>query len=201
MIALFGMSVYLIVMLVCGLMLIVIAFLGADFGIDHDTDVGGVGHDFGGHDGSGGVEHFEGGHGDFSGAQLNPLSLPLVLAFGTAFGGFGAMFESMGWGVLTTPLASATISLLISGILYFAMDRLFVKTQATSTVKYANLIGKVATTTIPINAGMQGQVLIITEERGRTLLSAVASEEIPTGTSVIIDGFEGASVKVSKKKN
>ncbi len=55
MLTLFGMSLYLIIALVCGLMLVVIAFLGADFGFDSDMDVGGVDHDVGGGDGSSGV--------------------------------------------------------------------------------------------------------------------------------------------------
>jgi len=200
MLLLFGMSLYLIIALVCGIMLIAIAFLGADFGIDHDMDVGGVDHDVGGGDGSSGVEHFQGGHGDFSGAHLSPLSLPLVLAFGTAFGSFGAIFDSAGWGNVWTPTAAAGISLAISGILYFVLDKVFVQTQATSTVRYSSLIGKDATVVIPIKPGVQGQVLVITEERGRTLLTAVSSEEIPTDAPVTIEGYSGGSVKVSRKK-
>jgi len=200
MIALFGMSLYLIIALICGLMLVVIAFLGADFGIDHDMDVGGVDHDVGGGDGSSGVEHFQGGHGDFSGAHLSPLSLPLVLAFGTAFGSFGAMFDSMNWGSVWTPTTAAGLSLAISGILYLVLDKVFVQTQATSTVRYSTLIGKDASVVIPIKPGVQGQILVITEERGRTLLTAVASEEIPTDAPVVIEGYSGGAVKVSRKK-
>ena len=197
MIEILGMSLYLVIMLICGIMLIVIAFLGADFGIDHDVDAGGG---FGA-DGASGVEHFEGGHGDFSGAHLNPLSLPLILAFGTAFGGFGAVFENMGTNPFLTPLWAALISLAISGVLYLLMDRLFVQTQASSEVRYATLIGKEATVTIPIKAGMQGQILVITEERGRTLLSASSSDDLPTETAVIIEGFSGGTVKVKRKTN
>jgi membrane protein implicated in regulation of membrane protease activity len=200
MLMLFGMSLYLIIALICGLMLVVIAFLGADFG-GHDMDMGGVDHDMGGGgDGSSGVEHFQGGHGDFSGAHLSPLSLPLVLAFGTAFGSFGAMFDSMNWGNVWTPTAAAGLSLAISGILYFALDKFFVQTQATSTVRYSTLIGKDASVVIPIKPGVQGQILVITEERGRTLMTAVSSEEIPTDSPVVIEGYSGGSVKVSKKK-
>ncbi len=58
-----------------------------------------------------------------------------MLAFGTAFGCFGAIFDSMGWGNVWTPTAAASLSLAISGILYLVLDKVFVQTQATSTVR------------------------------------------------------------------
>ncbi len=194
MIEFLGVSVYLLIALVSGIMLMIIAFMGTEFSdFDSDTDVDGFG------DGAGGLDHFEGGHGDFSGAALNPLSLPLVLAFFTSFGGFGAMFEALNWNAFLTPGVAAAVSILISIILYFVMDRIFIKTQATSTVKYHKLVGKDATVTVPIGKDSQGQVLIITEERGRTLMSAVSSEDIPNGSTVTVEGFAGSSVIVKRK--
>lgn len=197
MILFLGVSVYLLIALVCGLLLIVMAILG--FG--HDVSIGG--HDISidhGADGSTGVDHFAGGHGDFSGAHLSPLSLPLILAFGTTFGGFGALFEALTINPLLTPIYAALIALLISSIMYFAMNYVFRTFQASSDIKYNKLVGREGTTTIPIKAGQSGQVLVITEARGRTLLPAVSKEDIPNDSPVIIEGFAGGSLVVRKKK-
>jgi membrane protein implicated in regulation of membrane protease activity len=198
MIGFLGLSIYLLIALVCGIMLSVMAFMG--FG--HDLNIGGHDLNIGGHDmdGSTGVDHFTGGHGDFSGAHLSPLSFPLILAFGTSFGGFGALFEAMGWNVYLTPLMAAVIAVIIAVIMYFAMDRLFFQTQASSDIRYSKLIGMEATTTIPIKPGQSGQVLVITEARGRTLLPAVAKEDIPTDSAVMIEGFAGGSLVVRRKR-
>jgi membrane protein implicated in regulation of membrane protease activity len=195
MFAFLGVSVYLLIALVAGIMLIITAFLGTEMGFDHDADMGA----FDG-DGSGGIEHFEGGHGDFSGAHLSPLSLPLVLAFLTSFGGFGALFEAFKWSDLVTPGAAAALSILVAVILYFVMDRIFVQTQANSSVDYNKLVGMDAVVTVPIKDGSRGQVLVLTEARGRTLMTAVASQDLATDTPVMIEGFAGRAVIVKKKQ-
>jgi hypothetical protein len=181
-----GLSMYLFIAIICGTLLIVIALLGGDFGVDLDTDVDldiGTDVDVGGFD-----------------AGLSPLSLPVVLTFGTCFGGFGAMFEALEYGKFTTPLLSAAISAGISALLYVIIERLFVKTQATSSVKLRNLIGMDAVTSIQIKEGQQGQIVVITEERGRTLLPAISEEDIGTDQTVIIESFAGEAAIVRTKK-
>jgi membrane protein implicated in regulation of membrane protease activity len=191
----FGISIYLLLALVCGIVLIILAFMGLDFGGDFDTDVGGGL----GADGASGVEHFEGGHGDFSGAHLSPLSLPLVLAFFTSFGALAALFEGMEYAPLYVPTFAIFLSLAICLVLYLVLDRGFYSTQASSSIKYNKLVGRDATVTIPIKRGTQGQVMVITEARGRTLLTAISSEDIPTNATVLIEDFSGGSLIVKRK--
>lgn len=184
-------SLYMIIAIVCGLMLIVMAILGADFlhldvdsGVDHDVDVGG---------------HFEAGHGDFA-TGLSPLSLPIVLSFGTSFGAFGVIFDSMDVNAYLVPVLSTIVSAVISTILFFAMVKLFVKTQATTRVNFGELLGKEAVVSIPIKPGEQGQVMLVTEARGRTLISAIADEEIPSDSIVVIEKMTGNTAIVKKKE-
>ncbi len=181
-----GFSIYLIIALICGILLVFIALLGGDIAVDADVDI----------DIDAGVDM---GAGDFD-VGLSPLSLPVVLTFGTCFGGFGAIFEAMEYSSFATPVLSALISTGVSALLYVIIDRIFVKTQASSDIKFRNLIGVEATTSIPIKKGAQGQIVVITEERGRTLLPAISDDEIGSDQPVIIEGFAGGSAIVRKRK-
>jgi membrane protein implicated in regulation of membrane protease activity len=181
-------SIYLLITLICGILLIVMALFGfeglGDMDFDASPDVG--------------VGHFEAGHGDMD-VGLSPLSLPMILAFGTCFGAFGTMFTSLGWNPVLVPIVAALISLGIAAILFFLLVKLFIQTQATTQVRFNNLIGKDAQVTIQIKPGETGQILIITEERGRTLISAQADDEISTDTIVTIQEFVGSTAIVRKK--
>jgi membrane protein implicated in regulation of membrane protease activity len=183
-------TLYLVIALVCGITLIVMALFGfGDFG-DFDFDSG--------PDVDVGVGHFEGGYGD-AGAGLSPLSFPLILSFGTSFGAFGTIFTSMGWNPLYVPIVSGLISVGISAIMFFLLVKIFVKTQVTTQVSYKNLLGKTAEVTIPIKPGVDGQILVITEERGRTLMDATSEEELKTGSKVTIHKIIGSTAMVTKE--
>ena len=70
-------SIYLVVAIVCAIVLIIMAIFGNVFGdVDLDADSG-VEFDFG----EGDV-----GYGDFGGPGISPLSVPILLIFGTFFG-------------------------------------------------------------------------------------------------------------------
>jgi len=75
---------------------------------------------------------------------------------------------------------------------------IFVKAQASSDVVLPELIGQEGNVTIPISPGQTGQVLVTTTARGRTLLSAISTEEIKTDETVVIEGVAGTSVRVKK---
>jgi membrane protein implicated in regulation of membrane protease activity len=181
-------SIYLLITLICGILLIVMALFGFDDfgGMDFDTspDVG--------------IGHFEAGHGDM-GAGLSPLSLPMILSFGTSFGAFGLIFTSMEWNPVLVPIVAALISLGISAIIFFLLVKVFIQTQANTQVRFHLLVGKDAEVTIPIKPGETGQILIITDQRGRTLITAKADDEISTGTIVTIQEFVGSTAVVRKK--
>ena len=51
---------------------------------------------------------------------------------------------------------------------------------------------------VPIRPGQPGQIVVVTEARGRTLLQAIADESIGTDEHVIVDAIVGNSVKVHK---
>ena len=181
-------SLYLIITLICGITLIVMALFGfgdlgdMDFDASPDVDIG----------------HFEAGHGDVD-VGLSPLSLPLVLSFGTCFGAFGTIFTSMEWNPIVVAIVAALISLGISALLFFILLKAFIQTQANTQVSFKTLVGRDAQVTIPIKPGETGQILIMTEERGRTLITATSDDELSKDTLVTIQEFVGSTAVVRKK--
>jgi membrane protein implicated in regulation of membrane protease activity len=192
-------SIYLIIAIICAVFLIVSIALGGfegDFDMDgHDLDVGGD-FDVGGADIDAGIDV---GHGDFSGAGISPLSLPIIMAFGASFGGVGALLEQAGFNVYMTPLVAIFVSIIMATALYFALTYLFIKTQATSSVSMRNLIGEQGTVSVAIKPGKIGQIVVVTDERGRTLLSAVADGPIPQDAVVEVKAIVGNGVRVERK--
>jgi len=182
---LLGMSLYVWIAMISLLFLVVLVALGGygmDIGGDIDADVD-VGLDYG----------------DFSGPGISPLSLPLVAAFGTTFGSVGALLETAGATDLITAATAAICAVLISGAMYWAVSKFLVRAQASTDVHPQALVGRDAQVVIPIHPGTQGQILIITEERGRSLFSAIAGEDIGRDTVVEITGFTGGIANVRKK--
>ncbi len=178
---LLGINIYVLIALICGLLMIVMFFLGG-FGGDVDVDMG----------------HIDLGYGDFD-AGLSPLSLPIMLMFGTSFGTFGFLFEQFIDNIYIVPFLSIGVSALVAGIMYVLILNIFVKTQTSSDIKLSNLVGVDALVSIPVKEGAIGQIIVTTEERGRTILSAVSDEEIPTDSMVTITKIMGDGVFVKKK--
>jgi membrane protein implicated in regulation of membrane protease activity len=187
-------SIYLIIAIVCGVLLIVMAIFGGDFmdmdmdmDFDVDVDVDGLG------------THIEPGFGDFA-TGLSPLSPPLLLAFGASFGAFGTIFETLGYGPIWTPLLAGVLATLMAVAIFYVLFKVFIQSQATTRVNFRTLIGKEAVVTVPIKPGEQGQILIVTEARGRTLITAIsADEEIPSDSIIIIEKMTGNIASVRKK--
>ena len=189
-------SVYLIIAIVCAILLIIMAFMGgfggdADFG-GHDIDIGGHDVDVGGHD-------IDAGHGDFSGSHLSPLSIPIILIFGTTFGAIGAIFEGLDYNYLVIPLLAGIAGLAVAATMYFMVSKYLVSTQSSSHLTLDDFLGLSGMTTIPIRKGEPGQVVIVTEKRGRVPVSATASEDIDGNVSVKVKGIAGNSVIVEKE--
>ena len=170
-----SLSAYTLVMLVFFLILIVVLALGdiGDFGIGADIDA------------------------DVT-AGLSPISLPVIAVFGTAFGAFGTLFEAFEYGVLLTPILSVALGSLTAGGVWALMLNVFVKTQAETKVDFADLVGYKGQVMIPISPGHPGQVVVITEARGRTLLQAISEQSIGTDEHVMVDSIVGNSVKVHR---
>ncbi|MFQ5909205.1 MAG: NfeD family protein [Thermoplasmata archaeon] len=188
-------SVYLLIAIICAVLLIITVALGGfagDFDVSGDFDIEGPDIDMGGPD-------VDMGYGDFTGPGISPLSLPIVLAFGTTFGGIGALLEQLDVNTYVIPLIAMTVSIAIAGAMYVAVVKVFVKTQTSSIVNPRDLLGREGTVSVAIKPGRIGQVVIVTDERGRTLLPAIADEPIPTDATVRIAALVGNSVKVERQ--
>ncbi len=170
-----GLSIYLWIMLAFLLILVLVMILGDIGGVDFDHDIG-TDVDTG----------------------LSPLSLPVVSVFGTAFGGFGTILESLGFGNVLTPILAALSAGLVAGGMYILMLNVFVKTQAETKVDLSAIVGYKGQVLVPIRPGQPGQIVVITEARGRTLLQAIADDAIGTDEHVVVDSVVGNSVKVHR---
>ncbi len=172
---LLGLSIYTWIMIAFILLLVLVLAMGDIGGVDFDHDIP-----------------------SDVGTGLSPLSLPILAVFGTAFGGFGTIFEVLNFGPLWTPLLAAAFAGLMGGGMYVVMLNVFVKTQAETRVDLQSLAGYKGQVLVPIKPGQPGQVLVVTEARGRTLLLAISDESIGTDEHVMIDSVVGNSVKVHK---
>ena len=173
--ALLGLSPYTWVMIAFFILLVLVLILGDIGGADFDHDVG-TDVDTG----------------------LSPLSLSVVGVFGTSFGGFGTLLETLRFQPILVPILATVFALLTAGGMYVLMLNLFVKTQAETRVDLQTLQGYKGQVLVPIRPGQPGQIVVITEARGRTLLQAIADEPIGTDEHVIVDEAVGNSVKVRK---
>jgi len=169
-----GLSPYVWITIIFLIVLLIVLFVG-DFGGDFDTDV------------DTNVAH-----------GISPLSLPVLALFGTSFGAVAAIVDTLDLPTVAVVTSAGLVAAVVAGGMYFAMSRFLVKAQISSDVTLQNLVGMQGNVTIPVTPGSTGQVLVITAERGRTLLSAIASEEIRNDEAVVIDGVVGNSVRVRR---
>ncbi len=128
------------------------------------------------------------------------MSLPIMLSFGTSFGAFGVIFTSMDFDPLVVPVLAIIVSIGISALMFFVMLKVFVQTQVDTTVDLKKLVGQEAHVTVAIKPPAIGQIMITTKERGRTLITATAEDDIPSGTTVIIEKMVGSTAYVKQEK-
>ena len=190
-----GISIYLLIAIICAILLIVTVAMGGFTGGDFDA---GGGFDVEGPDLDLGGLEADVGYGDFTGVGISPLSLPIVLAFGTTFGGVGAVLEQVGVNMYAIPFIAMLVSVLTAGIMYVVVVKVFVGTQTSTVVHPRDLVGEQGIVSVAIKPGRTGQVVVVTTERGRTLLPAIAEEAIPTDTTVTIEAVVGHSVRVKR---
>ena len=188
-------SVYLVIAIVCAILLIIMAFMG---GFGGDADIGGHDVDVGGHDVD--MGHYDAGHGDYSGSYLSPMSIPIILVFGTTFGAIGAIFEGLDYNYMIIPLIAGIAGLAVAGTMYFMVSKYLISTQSSSHLVPNDYLGLTGMTSIPIRKGEPGQIVLNTEKRGRVPLSATAHEEIEDNVSVKVIAIAGNSVVVEKVK-
>ena len=218
-------EIYLIFMILGLVLLVIFAALGG-FGGDADFDVGDadmdldidMGHDIdlgdGGHDiDFGDVDGHDVDLGDVDGhdvdlsdidsadhdvTHMNPVSLPNILIFMTSFGTIGTLLTSIGMNDRVIPFISAGVSIVIAAGVFLVMERVFAATESTSLVQMHKLIGLEAKVSVPIKKGREGQVEVIRPEGGMMLMGALADENIPINTIVVIKAIKGDVAKVRK---
>lgn len=173
--------VFLAIGLLCGIILIVLMLIGGmDFGVDVD----------GGFD----MDH-DVGH-DVGGGGPSPLSMPVLLSFGTMFGISGFIIQYYYGDPIMAAGVAAILGAIMSGIMYLIMVAIFKAGEASTDFNTKDTIGEQGEVTISIQKGKIGQVLVITETRGRTLVTATADQDIPVHTRVNIVGISGDRVIV-----
>ncbi len=190
-------TIYIVVAAVFSILLLVMALSGGMSGVmdihvdiahpDIPTDMGGVGHDV------------STDSGQFSGPTISPLSLPILFAFGAFFGAFGALLEiTSSLPTIIVPFFAGGVAAVLTAIIFFILVKVFAESQGRTEYLLKDLIGLPGEITIPAAPGTRGQVLVITDARGRTLLSAVSKDPVGTGDRVKITGIEGNALVVER---
>lgn len=159
-------TVYVIITIVFFLLLLLSVFLGGDMDVDLDLDGGG----------------------------MSPVSLPVISVFMVTLGAMGTILTYSGVHPALTPLISMVTAGIVSGIAFWIILNVFVKTQANTVVRKSDLLGNDAEVSISIKSDRPGQIMVVTQARGRVNYTAYADGEIATGTPVRIkekrgDGF------------
>lgn len=195
--------VYLAITVIFSILLIAMGLMGGLGGVfDLHLDLGGgadASLDVGGAD-AGGVGHdIATDPGQFGGETISPLSLPVLFVFGTFFGAFATIAEvTRALPSIGVPFFAAGLSGVITAALFFVFVRVFLRTQAKSEYRLRDLVGQSGEVTVPVAPGTRGQVLVMTDAAGRTLISAVSNEDLKTGQRVQIKGVEGDALVVEK---
>ena len=167
-----------------GFILLAVMLVGGDiFGGDHeiaaDHDIA-VDHDFESGTGGPGV-----------------ISIRVMSSFLTAFGVGGVVGRYYG---LSHPAASGVgvlAGVVMAGMVY-QFGRLLHSQQASSEVRMATLVGKIAEVSVGIPAGGVGQVtLTVGGERSEHIARAAGSEALPRGAEVVVTGLRGDGVVVA----
>lgn len=172
--------VYVIIGLGSLILLIAMLFLGGLDVLGFDFDVGDVDVDTGG-------------------PGMGPLSIPIILCFLSAFGTVGALLTLYGMKIWMTPFIAAAGAFLLAGILFSIIQLFLRQFTSDSTVQINKLKGRRGKVTVPIRKDMEGQVAIFTQQRGRTLVPAVADRDIPENADIVIVETSGSVVKVRKR--
>ena len=125
------------------------------------------------------------------------LDSRVIAIFLTAFGGFGAIGASLGYGAFGGSLFGI-IGGVVFGAIVFYFGKLLYNQQSTSSVSEEDLIGRTAQVVVGIRADGLGQISCrVGEERIEKLARTATGEEIKIGQTVRIDSIGSDSVIVS----
>ena len=121
----------------------------------------------------------------------------VIAIFLTAFGGFGAIGTSLGYGAAVSSLFGI-LGGIAFGALVFYFGRFLYRQQSSSSVTEEDLIGRTAQVVVAIHPGQIGQIACrIGEERVEKIARARDGAEIKAGQTVFIEAITGDAVIVS----
>ena len=121
----------------------------------------------------------------------------VIAVFLTAFGGFGAIGATLGYGAVGGSL-SGLLGGIALGAIVFYFGKLLYSQQSSSSVSNEHLIGREAQVVVGIKPGALGQISCrVGEERIEKLARTASGEEIKAGQLVRIESIGSDSVIVS----
>lgn len=136
--------------------------------------------------------NFDGPNGDFG-----VLDSRVISVFLTAFGGFGAIGVSLGFGALGGSMLGLLGGAAFGAVVYY-FGRFLSGQESSSSVSSDALVGRPAQVIVGIKPGQLGQVACrIGGERVEKLARTAGGEEITAGQIVRIDSIGSDSVIVS----
>lgn len=159
-----------------GFLFLLVSFIVGDLfemiGFDFDTSLD-AGHDFGVFDSR------------------------VISMFLTAFGGFGVIGTSLGYGAVGSSLFGL-LGGFIFGTIVFYFGKFLYSQQSTSSVAMEDLIGRSAQVVVGIKPNQLGQISCrVGEEKVEKLARTIGEQEIKAGQTVRIDSIGSDSVMVS----
>lgn len=121
----------------------------------------------------------------------------VIAVFLTAFGGFGLIAATLGWGAVGGSLFGL-FGGLVFGALVFYFGKLLYSQQSSSSVSNEDLIGRTAQVIVNIKPDQLGQIsCLIGEEKVEKLARTRSGEELKAGQLVRIESVGSDSVIVS----
>lgn len=121
----------------------------------------------------------------------------VIAVFLTAFGGFGAIAASVGYGAAMSSIFGF-LGGFVFGAIVFYFGKFLYSQQSTSSVSTEDLLGRTAQVIVNIKPDQLGQISCrIGEERVEKLARTISGEEIKAGQIVRIDSIGSDSVIVS----
>jgi len=125
------------------------------------------------------------------------LDSRVISIFLTAFGAFGAISVSVGFGVAVSSLFGLAGGFVLGGLAFY-FGRLLYHQQASSSISARQLVGRLAEVTVTIQPGGVGQISCrVGEERVEKLARSTGGIVIKPGAIVLIEEVSGDAVIVS----
>jgi membrane protein implicated in regulation of membrane protease activity len=130
--------------------------------------------------------------------SVSPLSPITVASFITTFGGIGIIATQFFRVKPEWSLVFATTGgLLVSGLMYLFYSQFLIRSQGSSEIRQADLIGLQAEVTVPIGETSMGQVTYLTKSgRMSSMARSIDGKAIPRGQFVVILRAIGPQVLV-----